>query len=38
MVQEHAIWVNSRYQVALREEGKEFHLSIKRLDQLPIHD
>lgn len=38
MVSEHEIWMNSRYQVAIRAQGQEVHLSIKRLDQLPIHD
>jgi len=36
------VWVNSRYQVLTRrtetEMGPLVHLSIKRLDKLPIHD
>jgi hypothetical protein len=33
------IYVNSRYQVQVREiDSKVVHLSIKRLDQQPIHD
>ncbi|HTB46261.1 MAG TPA: hypothetical protein VK741_21750 [Acetobacteraceae bacterium] len=32
------MFVNSRYQVVVSEEGSNVHLSIKRLDQAPIHD
>lgn len=32
------IWTNSRYQVALHARAELVHLSIKRLDQEPIHD
>jgi hypothetical protein len=32
------LYINSRYQVQLRELGKYLYLSIKRIDQLPIHD
>ena len=36
---EDRLFVNSRYQVAMRETGAaSCHLSIKRLDQAPIHD
>ena len=34
-----ALWVNSRYQVALRQPGPALvHLSIKRVDQAAVHD
>jgi hypothetical protein len=32
------LFVNSRYQVSMREHGTIVHLSIKRIDQAPIHD
>ena len=38
-VSEDQLWVNSRYQIAMRHMGcGRVHLSIKRLDQQPIHD
>ena len=33
-----ALFVNSRYQVAMRDQGPLVHLSIKRIDQAPVHD
>lgn len=35
---EEEIWLNSRYQVIIREETDFSHLSIKRHDKEPIHD
>lgn len=32
------LYVNSRYQVAMRDQGELVHLSIKRIDQSPVHD
>lgn len=44
MIERDAIWLNSRYQVAMAEaptrdgDYKVTHLSIKRIDKMPIHD
>lgn len=32
------LWANSRYQVAVYEQDEMVHLSIKRIDNEPIHD
>ena len=35
---EDTLFVNSRYQVSVRDTGEMRHLSIKRIDQAPVHD
>jgi hypothetical protein len=38
IVMSDALYVNSRYQVAVHDHGELVHLSIKRIDQAAVHD